>query len=159
MYALSLHSNNGESAFPAPRMTPNDSLGRLHKSGVLTDRDLIAAWDIEIACRDLGAGILSETRLARHGAAAQRFTQWIGSLSAMNVPAGPALDVVLLSCSLIEIDRRWRRRKGWARKMVRLALAEYPDVFLTAPAIAPRPMAPAFLPASLSHHAEMREVA
>ncbi|RME64097.1 MAG: hypothetical protein D6782_08910 [Alphaproteobacteria bacterium] len=98
----------------------------------MSDRDLAAAWDIEMACRDLGGQACSPTTQARCAAASRRFQIWVATLSDIGLPAGPVLDVVLDSRSLAEIDRRWRRRKGWARKVIAMALAEYPDVFAPA---------------------------
>ncbi len=144
-----------------PSHASNDSLARLHRLGTLTDHDLIIAWDIEIACRDLGGEPMR--CWARHSAAAQRFKTWIDCLSAMRLPAGPVLDVVLQSRGLNEIDRRWRRRKGWARGIIRTALDQYPDVFAPAPAgggrIAGFPRAAIFQAATLSHGGRWQEVA
>ncbi|GAB4138303.1 MAG: hypothetical protein Tsb0016_04190 [Sphingomonadales bacterium] len=73
------------------------------------------------------------------------------------------LDVVLQSRGLHEIDRRWRRRKGWARGILRTALDQYPDVFAPVPEAgdwrAAIPGAAIFQAAALCHGGRWQEVA
>ena len=43
------------------------------------------------------------------------YYDWIGQMRSSRLPAGPVLDVIIDGKALSEVDRAWKKRKGWAR--------------------------------------------
>ncbi|MFZ5609868.1 MAG: hypothetical protein ACOY99_09680 [Pseudomonadota bacterium] len=98
---------------------------RLLRCGVLDERHLLAALRIWRASKALS--VSAATRLdAGANPSIARYCRWVDDLSVRAIPAGPALDLILERHPLTMIDKRWRKRKGWARVMVATALARYP---------------------------------
>lgn len=58
-----------------------------------------------------------------------RYTDWVDDMTAARLAVGPIFDIVIEEMSLSSVDRKWRRRKGWACTHLKeaLALYLYPD--------------------------------
>ncbi|WP_138380891.1 hypothetical protein [Luteithermobacter gelatinilyticus] len=57
----------------------------------------------------------------------ERYLDWVEAMTTARLQLGPVLDVVIDEHSLSMTDRKWQRRKGWARDHLRHSL----DLYLT----------------------------
>lgn len=117
-------------------------ISRLAKSGALNAEQVWAAIAIEdaiisiltnnirsgfIAERPKGRGLLNsfENMFLESCTSRQAYYAWIAAMKSKRLPAGPVLDVIVDGIPLTVIDKRWRKRKGWARVKLTQALDLY----------------------------------
>ncbi len=60
-----------------------------------------------------------EIRLKDH------YSHWIDRMTAARYQAGPVLDIIIEEMSLSAVDRKWGKRKGWAKGRLQAALDLY----------------------------------
>lgn len=60
-----------------------------------------------------------EIRLKDH------YSRWIDHMTQARQQAGPILDIIIDEMSLTAVDRKWGRRKGWAKNHLQAALDLY----------------------------------
>jgi len=53
------------------------------------------------------------------------YTRWIDRMTGAHLQAGPILDVIIDEMSLRGIDRKWGKRKGWAKNHLQTSLDLY----------------------------------
>ena len=70
---------------------------------------------------DVDAGLIDFTQ------AVGAFGDWVAAMRAVPLPVAPVLGVVVGGWSLGDVDRLWRRRKGWARSVIIRSLEIYPE--------------------------------
>lgn len=54
-----------------------------------------------------------------------QYSAWVDRMTAAHLQVGPVLDIILEELSLTAVDRKWRRRKGWAKRHLQAALNLY----------------------------------
>ena len=111
-------------------------ISRLANAGALSLEEVRAALAIEeavvsIMTKDIrGSGLTTqglvrgngrstfeENFLRRHDIR-QSYYNWVDVMKTNDLPAGPVLDVIIDGRPLAEIDRTWKKRKGWARAIL-----------------------------------------
>ena len=122
-------------------------ISRLARSGALDTGDVAAALAIEAAVvsiltNDLHAGYrdgvhpgnpgqgFAEGRLLRFHDQRALYYDWVDAMTAAGLSAGPVLDVIIEGKPLTAIDLAWKKRKGWARRLVQQGLALYRSMAL-----------------------------
>ncbi|MFC7048443.1 hypothetical protein [Emcibacter nanhaiensis] len=55
----------------------------------------------------------------------ERYADWVDRMTAEKLMVGPVFDMVVEETSLAAIDRKWRRRKGWAKTHLQQSLDLY----------------------------------
>lgn len=55
----------------------------------------------------------------------EHYSHWIDRMMTARLPAGPVLDVIIDELSLSGVDRKWGRRKGWAKDHLQASLDLY----------------------------------
>lgn len=53
------------------------------------------------------------------------YSQWVDRMTTARLPVGPVLDVIIDELSLSAVDRKWGRRKGWAKIHLQTSLDLY----------------------------------
>lgn len=53
------------------------------------------------------------------------YSDWIDRMTAARLAAGPVLDIIIDELSLSAVDRKWGRRKGWAKTHLQSSLDLY----------------------------------
>lgn len=53
------------------------------------------------------------------------YTHWIDRMTAEYLQAGPVLDIIIDELSLSAVDRKWGKRKGWAKTHLKSSLGLY----------------------------------
>lgn len=119
-------------------------ISRLIKTGVLNTEDIAAVISIENGVISI---LTNGIRSSRHdlprvnrqaGGAEDRFMRffevrhnyydWSDAMQAAGLAAGPVLDVIMEGKPLNQVDKTWRRRKGWTRDLLKDALKLYREV-------------------------------
>ena len=108
-------------------------ISRLAKTGALSPAEvraarLIEAAVISILTQDIHSGGIAERGLARGNTGPgfedqflrrhdvrQSYYGWVEQMGANQLPAGPVLAVIIDGRALTEVDRTWKKRKGWTR--------------------------------------------
>jgi len=109
-------------------------ISRMAKTGALGPAEVCAARAIEeavisILSQDVRSGKFERINLENGGRGScfedafirrhdlrQNYYQWVEEMTARKVPAGPVLDVIIEGRALTEVDRAWKKRKGWTRQ-------------------------------------------
>lgn len=55
----------------------------------------------------------------------EKYNDWIEQMTSERKPVGPVLDVIIDELSLSAIDRKWGKRKGWAKGYLQASLDLY----------------------------------
>lgn len=55
----------------------------------------------------------------------EKYNDWIDQMTKERRPVGPILDIIIDELSLSAIDRKWGKRKGWAKGYLQVALDLY----------------------------------
>jgi len=120
------------------------------KTGALCAAEISAARAIEKAVFSILTGDIHATRFDRQcyatnaGARGSSFEDlflgghdlrrtyydWIEQMAAHRIPAGPVLDVIIEGQALTEVDRCWKKRKGWTRGVLVRALGLFNEVLV-----------------------------
>ncbi len=124
-----------------------DPLVILKQRNILNDRQILAFQQIRRAIQIITDGthmrisrfndIHVETSHFRGGDESDyeiriknRYGNWIDHMTENRLQAGPVLDIIIDEMSLTAIDRKWGRRKGWAKDHMRASLDLY-GIFLS----------------------------
>ena len=125
------------------RFKVSKPISRLAKTGVLSPEEVRAAIAIEdavisILTHDVRSGFAgeramrgrcaagqAEDRLLKSCAVRQLYFSWVEAMQAACLPAGPVLDVIIDGAPLTQIDRHWKKRKGWSRGILKSGLGLY----------------------------------
>ena len=132
-------------------------ISRMARTGALCSTEICAAQAIEKAVFSILTQDIHATRLeARHfttrasranrtgggsGAAFEdrflddhdlrrNYYDWIAVMGVHRIPAGPVLDVIIEGKALTEVDRAWRKRKGWTRGLLVQGLQLFIDILM-----------------------------
>jgi len=133
--------------FPGPteetraKLTP-DPLALLARKNILNDQQIWAFKRIRHAVKVITDG--TQVRISRFSAAAvqssrfcprteseyeirikEYYTNWIDRMTGARLQAGPVLDIILDEMSLNAVDRKWGKRKGWAKGHLQASLELY----------------------------------
>ncbi len=91
----------------------------------------IHATGIEARCYATGSrgssfedAFLEGYDLRRH------YYDWIAAMGVNRIPVGPILDVIIEGKALTEVDRTWKKRKGWTRGLLVRALRLFNEVLV-----------------------------
>ncbi len=122
-----------------------DPLLRFRKQNILTDQQIWAFQRIRRAVQLITDG--TQVRLSRFTDVAvqtsrrvgqaesdyeirlkEYYTLWIDRMTRWRLPAGPVLDIIIDELSLSATDRKWGRRKGWAKDHLQASLDLYGNV-------------------------------
>ena len=60
----------------------------------------------------------------------RNYYDWIAVMGVHRIPAGPVLDVIIEGKALTEVDRAWRKRKGWTRGLLVQGLQLFIDILV-----------------------------
>ncbi len=108
-------------------------ISRLAKTGALSPDEVRAARVIEeavisILTQDIRSSGIAEWNIARKNTGSgfedqflrrhdvrQSYYGWVEQMRISQLPAGPVLDVIIDGRALTEVDRTWKKRKGWSR--------------------------------------------
>lgn len=143
------HSTSLERKYSAVGPTPEtvakltrDPLSSLKKNGSLSGRAFWAAQHIRQAYSLITDGAhlrvsgLREVivQTSRNGPQRERdfeiivrqnYGNWCDEMDRKRMPIGPVLDVVIEEISLSGVDRKWAKRKGWAKAHLLASLEVY----------------------------------
>ncbi|WP_417316941.1 hypothetical protein [Emcibacter sp.] len=131
----------GPTVQTARKLTP-DPLKSYEERGILGSRQLWAAHSIRQAYRLITEGtgprvtsftevMVQNSRRSNLGESERevllkdRYTDWVDRMTEEKLMVGPVLDLVVEEASLAGIDRKWRRRKGWAKGHLQQSLDLY----------------------------------
>ena len=121
-------------------------ISRLAKTGALSPAEVRAARVIEAAVisiltQDIRSGGIAERELARGNTGSgfedsflrrhdvrQSYYGWVEQMRANQLPAGPVLDVIIDGRALTEVDRTWKKRKGWTREKLIAGLGLFIEI-------------------------------
>lgn len=116
-----------------------DPIARMHKAGKISDHQLQAAHDIQVASECV-AGVVRATmlvpkvdtshrpKLNQHGHAGHLldlYNRWLARLVEEDLPAGPLLDVIQARRAIREIEEKWLLRHGTLGPVIPDALEVY----------------------------------
>ena len=125
-----------------------DPLMRFRKRNILNDQQIWAFERIRLAIRVITRGsalrisplndVMVQT--SRKGACQsgencsdfevrviKRYCDWADQMTVKRLAIGPVLDIIIDETSLNATDRKWGRRKGWAKEHLQAALDLYGD--------------------------------
>jgi len=57
------------------------------------------------------------------------YSRWIDRMTSARRQVGPVLDIIIDEMSLTAVDRKWGRRKGWAKSQIQASLDMYEACF------------------------------
>jgi len=123
-----------------------DPLSSLKKKGSLSGRDFWAAQQIRRAFHLITQG--AEIRVShfqdvivqtsRNSPQAEgdyevdlknNYSRWVEAMDQEKMAIGPVFDVIIEEMSLNAVDRKWARRKGWAKTHLLASLTLYAALF------------------------------
>ncbi|MCK5423750.1 MAG: hypothetical protein KAI89_00150 [Emcibacter sp.] len=116
-----------------------DPLVRFRKSNILNDEQIWAFQRIRRAVQIITAGTQVRTsrfndvvvQSSRHDCQPEtefeislkdHYSDWIDRMTAAKRQAGPVLDIIIDEMSLSAVDRKWGKRKGWAKDHLQASL-------------------------------------
>ncbi|WP_321394626.1 hypothetical protein [Emcibacter sp.] len=119
-----------------------DPLGSYQEKGTLSSKQVWAAHAIRKAYRLIteGAGVritqftdVMVQNSRRPGLSESegeillkdRYSDWVDRMTAERLMVGPIFDMIVEEASLAATDRKWHRRKGWARSHLQQSLDLY----------------------------------
>ncbi len=119
-----------------------DPLIRFRKQNILEDSQILAFQRIRCAVRLITDGtqvrvscfkdvVVQTSRLSGQNESdfeiriKEQYTNWIDRMTLARLQAGPVLDIILDEMSLSAVDRKWGKRKGWAKGHLRASLDQY----------------------------------
>lgn len=141
--------NRGPTKETLAKLT-EDPLVRFRKKNILNDPQIWAFERIRLAIRIITRGTAMRisqinsviVQTSRMGGCAgpegetdfeirivSRYCDWVDQMTTARLAIGPVLDIIIDETSLNETDRKWGRRKGWAKEHLQAALDLY-GVFL-----------------------------
>ncbi|PHZ86466.1 hypothetical protein [Paremcibacter congregatus] len=123
------------------KLTP-DPLLVMERRNILNDRQLWAFRCLRRALQMITAGtqvrisrladvVVQTSRCADTGERdheiqlKESYSDWVDRMTADRLPVGPILDIILDELSFSAVDRKWARRKGWAKSHLQAGLNLY----------------------------------
>ncbi|MBL4800321.1 MAG: hypothetical protein JKY45_00410 [Emcibacter sp.] len=133
--------SSGPTKQTVAKLTP-DPLILFRKKNILNDEQIWAFEQIKRAVQIITDG--TQIRTSRFNAVVvqssrsapqyeseyevrvkEHYTNWIDRMTYERQKAGPVLDIIIDEMSLTAVDRKWGKRKGWARDLLRTSLDLY----------------------------------
>ena len=123
------------------KLTP-DPLMTFRKKNILNDQQIWAFQRIRRAVQIITEGtqvrtsgfndvVVQTSRFEGHHESEfevrikEYYTSWIDRMTTARQQAGPVLDIIIDELSLTAVDRKWGKRKGWAKGQLQTSLDLY----------------------------------
>lgn len=102
-------------------LSRHKGIRQMFRGGSLSHVDLLALSDIHLALQ-----AISKHEYLHSTHSIRRFLDWVDVLTENEIGVGPVLEVIEQGRAFFELDRCYRKRKGWAKSLMLQALYLHP---------------------------------